>query len=68
MWKPLEKTVLIRLTDNGFIETVRCLGLYEKSSCYELDGDLTEEGAAAEKVRRVETASPELREKTKPEE
>jgi hypothetical protein len=34
--KLLEKEILIRLSGNGFVETIRCFGL-ERSLAYEID-------------------------------
>ena len=34
--KLMEKEILIRLTENGFIETIRCFGR-ERSLAYEMD-------------------------------
>jgi len=43
----LEKEILIRLTENGFVETTRCLGL-KRSLAYEMDESESTEEATEE--------------------
>jgi hypothetical protein len=46
----LEKEILIRLTENGFVETIRRFGL-ERSLAYEIDeSKSTEEAASDERL------------------
>jgi hypothetical protein len=46
----LEKEVLIRLTENGFVETIRCFGL-ARSLAYEMDeSESTEEAPCDERL------------------
>jgi len=46
----LDKEILIRLTESGFVETIRCFGL-EKSLAYEMDvSESTEESTSNERL------------------
>jgi len=47
--KLMEKEILIRLTGNGFVETIRCFGL-ERSLEYEMpESEATEEAMSDER-------------------
>jgi hypothetical protein len=52
MRRLLEKDILIRLTENGFVETTRYFGLLKRSSAYETAaGESMEDSAGDERLQ-----------------